>query len=169
MRQTKKQDRTDLIGPDRGWINSQNVLFVVAAGAPPVEVLARGQAVTLGHPTINVAGGLILVTGALVIASRARSDLAENFWMSPTPRRAGRLIDTGVYGHVRHPMYSSAILAILGWTIVWGAISGFVVTLVALVFFTLKSRHEEGLLAQHYPDYDGYRQRVRARFIPRPW
>lgn len=154
---------------DRNWISVQNVVFVASAIVPPLETLIAGRTLTLGHVAVNIAVGAAGVVAGLAIARRATTDLGENLRMAPTPREQGHLVDTGVYGVVRHPMYSAAVLLILGWAIVWGAISGFVLTLIALVFFSLKGRHEESLLGQHYSDYSAYKQRVRGRFIPRPW
>lgn len=154
---------------DRNWIRVQNVLFLAGAIVPPIETLVAGRALTLGHVAVNVIVGVAGVIAGLAIATRARNDLGENLRMEPTPREHGHLVDNGIYGAVRHPMYSSAVLLMLGWAIVWGAISGFVLSVLAAIFFTMKSRYEESRLKQRYPDYEAYTRRVRGRFIPRPW
>lgn len=154
---------------DRNWIRVQNVLFLASAIVPPVETLVTGRTLTLGHVAVNVVVGAAGVVGGLAIATRAKTDLGENLRMAPTPLEQGHLVDTGVYGVVRHPMYSAAVVLIFGWAIVWGAISGFVLTVLAFIFFSLKGRHEESLLRQHYAGYAAYARRVRGRFVPRLW
>lgn len=72
--------------------------------------------------------------------------------LTPTPvpiQRAG-LRTTGVYAYVRHPIYSAVLLMVAGYLIAFGSIWSVVVALALLVFFWLKSRWEDQLLAATY-------------------
>jgi protein-S-isoprenylcysteine O-methyltransferase Ste14 len=71
----------------------------------------------------------------------------------------------GAYRLVRHPIYGGLILIALGWSLVSSALT-LVVTVALMLVLEMKSRLEESMLAQRFPEYDAYRQRVRWRFVP---
>jgi protein-S-isoprenylcysteine O-methyltransferase Ste14 len=83
----------------------------------------------------------------------------------PRPREGSRLQVGGGYRLVRHPIYGGLILITLGWSLASSPLA-----LAATVALTLvlegKSRFEESMLAQRFPEYDAYMQRVRWRFVP---
>lgn len=87
-----------------------------------------------------------------------------NFNIRPTPKDGGRLITSGPYRWIRHPMYSAVLLggAALAWAshpsawIAWAALG---------VVLWRKSSLEERWMAEHHPQYTAYRQRSR-RFLP---
>lgn len=106
---------------------------------------------------LMVAGGLLLVAGLL--------RLGPALTPLPYPREGGRLVQTGPYRLVRHPMYSGGLVAALGWALVvqgWLTL-GYVVAVFA--FLDVKSRREEKWLVEKFPDYPAYRRRVR-KLIP---
>ena len=84
--------------------------------------------------------------------------LRENLTAVPRPVEDGRLIDTGVYGLVRHPIYTGIILAAVGWGLVTASPPALLVAFGLGVFFDLKSRREEAWLLAAYPAYADYRQ-----------
>ncbi len=86
--------------------------------------------------------------------------------VSPEPNQRNQLVQTGIYGLVRHPIYSGVILAAVGTALVHGHIIPLLIALAFIAFFTYKSTFEESLLMQAYPDYAAYRQRT-GRFLPR--
>jgi protein-S-isoprenylcysteine O-methyltransferase Ste14 len=95
----------------------------------------------------------------------------ENTYTSATIEVAAgqRVIDTGPYAVVRHPMYASALLYLIGTPLAlgsyWGLL-GMVLMLPALVWRLLD---EERMLAQELPGYPEYQARVRHRLIPGVW
>ena len=83
----------------------------------------------------------------------------------PRPLDHARLQVGGAYGRVRHPIYGGLILIALGWSLISSPLT-LVVTVALMLVLEMKSRLEESMLAQRFPEYDAYRQRVRWRFVP---
>ena len=83
----------------------------------------------------------------------------------PAPLEHGRLRTDGVYGLVRHPMYLSVLLAVLGWALLTSprVLIPFALLVVVL---DLKRQVEERWLAQAYPEYPAYRMKVRWALVP---
>ncbi len=107
----------------------------------------------------------ILGWGALILIVKGLIDLGKNLTPLPYPREDGLLVKTGIYGIVRHPLYSGLILAALAWTIFQISLSHLAATAILLIFFEIKSSREENWLLQKYPDYSEYRRRVK-KLIP---
>jgi protein-S-isoprenylcysteine O-methyltransferase Ste14 len=83
--------------------------------------------------------------------------------------RGHRVVSTGVYGWVRHPMYLGATLMFVGGPLVTGAISALVLGLALVVLLAVRSLDEEALLTRELPGYAEYRRRVRYRLVPFVW
>ena len=75
--------------------------------------------------------------------------------------RNARLVDTGAYRLVRHPIYGGLIVAAAGWGLATASPVAIVGAGVLLVFFDLKSRREEAWLAGQFEGYAAYRSRTR--------
>ncbi|HEX6945209.1 MAG TPA: isoprenylcysteine carboxylmethyltransferase family protein [Casimicrobiaceae bacterium] len=88
-----------------------------------------------------------------------------NFSVLPEPKAGARLVVTGPYAYVRHPMYLAVLLFGLGFLVGWrgGAHAAAFVLLGAVLH--VKSRREEMLLAQRFPEYADYARRTR-RLVP---
>jgi protein-S-isoprenylcysteine O-methyltransferase Ste14 len=111
-------------------------------------------------------GAVASLLGALVAvwAWRTLDRAATPF---PRPREGARLIETGPYAYVRHPIYGAGFLFLLGYALATSPAA--LVPLAALaVLWRNKAALEEELLAQRYPEYGEYRSRVRGTFVPRP-
>lgn len=106
--------------------------------------------------------GGFLAVGALLALGTDLSAL-------PDPRPGSSLVQRGVFGMVRHPIYGGLLLGGLGASITLAA-SWALVPLVALgVLFRYKSGMEERALTLAHPEYSSYRVRVPRRFIPIIW
>lgn len=92
-------------------------------------------------------------------------DLGGNLTPLPYPKDEGQLVRSGVYGIVRHPLYSGLIFAALSWTVFQFSLSHLVATAVLFVFVDAKARKEEVWLTQRYPEYSDYQQQVK-KLIP---
>ena len=113
----------------------------------------------------DVVGILIAIGGAILLVG-GTVGIRHSLTLFPRPLEGARLHVGGAYGLVRHPIYGGLILIALGWSLVSSPLA--LVPTVALVFvLELKSRLEESMLTQRFPEYDAYRHRVRWRFVPR--
>lgn len=97
--------------------------------------------------------------------------LRENAYLSRTVevQENQKVVDTGLYGVVRHPMYMSTILLFLSMPLILGSIPSFVVMLSYLPIIRLRILNEEAVLAQGLDGYADYMKRVRYRVIPYIW
>jgi protein-S-isoprenylcysteine O-methyltransferase Ste14 len=97
----------------------------------------------------------------------------ENTFASPVIKiqreRGHHVIDTGPYAHVRHPMYSSAILYLACMALLLGSWWGLVCIPLFAAGLGMRALREERVLAEQLPGYDAYRSRVRYRLIPYVW
>jgi protein-S-isoprenylcysteine O-methyltransferase Ste14 len=83
--------------------------------------------------------------------------------------RAQRVIDTGPYAIVRHPMYAAAMLYLFGMPLLLGSWYGLVAVLLILALVAPRAVMEERLLQRDLPGYASYMARVRYRLIPYIW
>jgi protein-S-isoprenylcysteine O-methyltransferase Ste14 len=95
----------------------------------------------------------------------------ENTYTSATIEIAAgqRVIDTGPYAVVRHPMYASALLYLIGTPLALGSDWGFLGLAFMLPFLVWRLLDEELLLARELPGYTAYQARVHYRLIPGLW
>jgi protein-S-isoprenylcysteine O-methyltransferase Ste14 len=113
-------------------------------------------------------GALLLMSSFLFFRS-----FKDNTFLSPLVRiqseRKQRVVSTGVYGFVRHPMYLGAILMFLGAPLLMSSIGGLLVGLALAVLLAVRILGEEKLLVTELEGYDEYRQKVRYRLVPFIW
>ena len=107
---------------------------------------------------------LLAASGLLALWALA-ANRPGNFNIRPTPRQGGTLITSGPYRWIRHPMYTSVLLAAAAaaWnsfetadTLLWLALLGVLLA---------KATIEERALVRRFPDYQDYRVRT-TRFVP---
>ena len=97
--------------------------------------------------------------------------MRENAYLSRTVevQEGQKVIDTGLYGIVRHPMYTATIFLFLSLPLVLGSWVSFAVFLVYPVLMVVRIRNEEQVLLAGLPGYAEYRNKVRYRLIPFLW
>ena len=97
--------------------------------------------------------------------------LRENTYLSRTieVREGQRVIDTGLYGIVRHPMYSATLVLFLAMPLVLGSLIAFLVFLAYPFIIAARIRSEERFLESELPGYREYKRKVRYRLIPFVW
>jgi protein-S-isoprenylcysteine O-methyltransferase Ste14 len=147
---------------DRGdrWVVAQLVLMaliVVAGFLPPGW---RGLT-----PVLAPVGAAIGFLG-LLLAIWAWRTLGTAATPYPRPREGGRLVDTGPYAVVRHPVYAGGFLFFLGFVLATSPAGLLPLAALALLWRN-KAALEDEWLAQRYEHYDEYRRRVPAAFVPR--
>ena len=109
-------------------------------------------------------GGALLLSGVLLALWGAVS-LGSNLTPLPLPKDGARLVETGAYRLVRHPIYGGIILLAYGWSLLAQGYLTLCYATLVLIFLDLKSRREERWLVERYPGYHDYRKRVR-KLIP---
>ena len=97
--------------------------------------------------------------------------LRENVWLSRTVevQENQKVIDTGLYGVVRHPMYMATLLLFLSMPLVLGSPLSFVIMLAYIPIIARRIRNEEQVLEEGLPGYREYKKRVRYKVIPHVW
>ena len=97
--------------------------------------------------------------------------LRENTYLSRTIKvqEYQKVIDTGLYGIVRHPMYSATLLLFLAMPLVLGSVYAFLIFLVYPFIIVKRIKGEEGFLEKELPGYREYKQKVKYRLLPFIW
>lgn len=144
------------------WVLAQGLLFLGFVVLPiyrpfplppqPYWWGLRGAAIALG-------------VGAIALVVKGLLDLGESLTPLPHPREDGQLVQSGAYGLVRHPLYSSLIFLALAWAGFTLSLSHLLGAGLFFLFFDAKARREEIWLAEKYADYGSYQQRVK-KLIP---
>ena len=94
--------------------------------------------------------------------------LRENTYLSRTieVQQNQKVIDTGLYGIVRHPMYSATLLLFLAMPLVLGSIFSFIIFLAYPVIIAKRIKNEEKVLEEGLEGYKEYKTRVKYKMIP---
>lgn len=156
--------RLPSLGPrGEGWVVGQGVLLLAVAvlGLPGLGSLPPDSAV--GWATVVL--GLAVMAAGLLIGGVALRDLGASLTAMPRPREDAQFVESGIYRHLRHPMYAALITTALGWVLVATSLAAAGATVALAIWLDLKSRREEAWLTGRYPQYAAYRRRTH-RFIP---
>jgi protein-S-isoprenylcysteine O-methyltransferase Ste14 len=116
---------------------------------------------------VAISGDLLVVLGWLGIFLVFR----ENSFSSATIELAAdqRVISTGPYAVVRHPMYAAALVMLLGIPIALGSWWGVLIMAAVVPALVWRLLDEESFLARNLPGYAAYQGRVRYRLVPLVW
>ena len=116
---------------------------------------------------ICLAGDVLVAVGRGVVMLV----IIQNSYAATTVRvEAGqKLVSSGVYGLVRHPMYTSYVIMMVGIPLALGSYWGLVFVIPGLLVIALRIRDEEKLLREELDGYREYTQKVRYRLVPCMW
>lgn len=97
--------------------------------------------------------------------------LRENEYLSRTVEVSEnqKVVDSGLYGLVRHPMYTSTIFLFLSMPLVLDSIFSFIVMLVYPIIIIFRIRNEEKVLENELAGYKEYKEKVKYKLIPYLW
>lgn len=128
-------------------------------------ILAFAAAVFLQPPALDVpdglrASGLVLCVAGLGIIFAALWAMGRVMQVSPEPKSDGHLVTRGVYGWLRHPMYTGIVLIVVGLAVRAPSIPVGIVGGALIALLLMKARYEERLLELRYADYAAYRART---------
>ncbi len=119
------------------------------------------------HPIV------IIIASAVFLLSYAMyaEVLRENTYLSRTieVQKSQKVIDTGLYGIVRHPMYSATILMFLSIPLVLGSLFSFLIFLIYPFAIAFRIKNEETVLENGLEGYAEYKKKVKYRLIPFIW
>lgn len=142
------------------------IQFIVILGFIWLPVWRPGILDTWAGAWWAVALAVLLGVLALIIGALGTYHLRTNLTPLPYPVDHNQLVQTGIYGLIRHPLYTSLICIALSWTLYQLSLSHMLALPLFFGFFAYKAAIEERWLRARHPEYADYAQRVRAFF---PW
>ncbi len=128
--------------------------------------------VPLLQDLINFLFGPVLFLGGIFLSGQAIRELNTTSFTALTQpvqiEKGGKLITSGVYSYMRHPVYTGNILSLIGLSIMTHSSMRFLLTIFYYILVDWKSREEERNMVKEfgYNTYESYRQRVRGKFFP---
>jgi protein-S-isoprenylcysteine O-methyltransferase Ste14 len=117
--------------------------------------------------TVVLVGDVLVALGFLLIFLVYRENTYASATIEIAPEQ--KVISTGLYALVRHPMYFGAIFLLIGMPLSLGSCSGLVVFLLFIPALLWRILDEERFLARHLPGYVEYQRKVRYRLLPYIW
>ncbi len=142
-------------------------------------VIVIGAAICLGYirvhtaayaydPALSALGTLVTLAGTAG-TYYCRHHLGR-FWTAENALvEDHQIVDSGPYGLVRHPIYTSAIVMYVGTAMVFTTWWVWIACAVAITAYVVKTADEDRFLAANLPGYDEYSGRVRYRLVPGLW
>ncbi len=117
--------------------------------------------------SVVIAFSVVFVVAYILYAEVLR----ENTYLSRTieVQEGQKVVDTGLYGIVRHPMYSVTLLLFLSMPLILGSIYSFIIFLAYPFIIIKRIKNEEAFLEKELKGYTEYKQKVRYRLIPFVW
>lgn len=149
----------NLVSRGIAWALVQIPLLAVAALLPASTGRWPGDELLVALP-----GAALVVLGLGVVIGAALK-LGDNLTPLPVPKPNATLQERGLYRYMRHPIYSGAVMAALGWALWWGSWPGTVWVFVVFAFFDRKAAYEERCLLARFPNYQQYQDQT-AKFFP---
>ena len=117
--------------------------------------------------TVTIISSILFVLAYLLYAEVLR----ENTYLSRTieVQDNQKVIDTGLYGYVRHPMYSATLLLFLTMPLILGSIISFIIFLAYPIIIAKRIKNEEEILEKDLKGYSEYKSKVKYKMIPFIW
>ena len=118
-------------------------------------------------PWVSWAAAAVFMAGYCMYAEVLR----ENAFLSRTVevQKDQRVIDTGLYGVVRHPMYAATLLLFFSMPLILGSPLSLAIMLLYIPIIEVRIRNEERVLERDLPGYAAYRRKVKYKMIPHIW
>jgi protein-S-isoprenylcysteine O-methyltransferase Ste14 len=164
-------DRRLRVGPLRETRMLQKVIssiaFLLLAAIMVFSVLDHRFGWSPVPPAVSLVGDVLVALGlGLAILVVIQNAYAGTTVIVETEQK---LVSTGVYGLVRHPMYTGNVIVMVGIPLALDSYWGLVFVIPGLVVFALRIRDEEQLLTQELSGYREYAQQVQYRLVPYVW
>jgi protein-S-isoprenylcysteine O-methyltransferase Ste14 len=146
------------------WVVGQIILFIGFMLLPIYPVVALDSLSPIWKYTGWGLTGLFGLIAALLLLAGIL-ELGKNLTPLPHPKDDGTLVTSGVYGIVRHPIYSGVVFLAIAYSCWQWSLVHAIGTMLLLLFFDIKARKEELWLKDKFSDYDVYRSQVK-KLIP---
>ena len=116
---------------------------------------------------VSIAAAVVFLVSYALYAEVLR----ENTYLSRTieVQEGQRVVDTGLYGIVRHPMYSATLVLFLAMPLVLGSVFSLIIFLVYPILIAKRIGNEERVLTAELEGYAAYKEKVRWRLLPFIW
>ena len=160
----KRLDSKEKQKKQKGVVKAAGLMFVVGFVVAGLDFRFGWSYV----PSWVVITASVLLLAAYVLYAEV---MRENAYLSRTVKveQGQTVVDTGLYGIVRHPMYSVTSLLFLMIPLVMGSWYGLIVFAVYPALMVARLKDEEILLCQKLPGYPEYKEKVRYRLLPYIW
>ncbi len=160
----KRLDVKEKQGAQKGVVAFSGLMFIAGFVAAGLDFRFGWSQIPV--PVTVIASVLFL--GAYGLYAEV---LRENAYLSRTVKvEAGQtVVDTGLYGFVRHPMYMATILLFLMMPIILGSWYALMVFAFYPAIIIVRLKDEEALLTRELPGYAAYKKKVKYRIIPFIW
>jgi protein-S-isoprenylcysteine O-methyltransferase Ste14 len=132
-----------------------------------VPALDRRFAWSHVPPSLALAGDLLVALGFLAVFFVFRANTFTSATIELAPEQ--RVISTGPYALVRHPMYAGGIVLLVGVPLALGSWWGWLIVAAMVPALIWRLIDEEKFLARNLPGYCEYQQKVRSRLLPGVW
>ncbi|UZO80392.1 DUF1295 domain-containing protein [Aquimarina sp. ERC-38] len=143
---------------DKLLVGLQALLFILFLLPFTWYVFEVGYNVMLFCYLAKVVGFLIIIISIF--------QLRKQLSPFPSPREKGKLITSGIFKYIRHPIYSGILMLFFGSAIYQGSFYKVLISVLLLILFYYKSNYEEQLLANYFKEYGAY-QKTTGRFLPK--
>ena len=116
---------------------------------------------------VNIIASVAFIIAYLIYAEVLR----ENTYLSRTIKvvEGQKVVSSGLYGIVRHPMYFATILLFIAMPLVLGSVISFIIFLAYPFIIALRIKNEEEVLTRELEGYEEYKKKVKFRMIPFIW
>jgi protein-S-isoprenylcysteine O-methyltransferase Ste14 len=140
------------------FVGNQLVLFLIYLISTPAYPLKYDSKIAENIFFIITLVGILLIGISLLL-------LNKNLTPFPTPKQDSELIKTGVYKIIRHPIYTGLILTTFFYALYSHSLVKIVIAIILFILFYFKSKYEEILLCDKFPEYNNYIKKT-YRFFP---
>jgi protein-S-isoprenylcysteine O-methyltransferase Ste14 len=145
----------------------QTITSIGFAALLVVSALDHRLAWTLVPPYVSLAGDALVAFGFLIIFFVYKENTFASATIELAPEQ--KVISTGLYKLVRHPMYMGALLLLVGIPLALGSLWGLFVIALMMPALIWRLLNEEKFLVRNLPGYSEYRNTVRHRLVPFIW
>jgi protein-S-isoprenylcysteine O-methyltransferase Ste14 len=140
------------------FVGTQLVLFLFYVIPTPAYQLKYDSKIAENVFFIITLSGILLIGISLLL-------LNKNLTPFPSPKQNSELIKTGVYKIIRHPIYTGLIMTTFFYALYSHSLLKIVIAIILFILFYFKSKYEEILLCDKFPEYYNYSKNT-YRFFP---